>query len=204
MGGIATDGAGRTSLPGLWACGEAACTGVHGGNRLASNSLLEGLVFGRRAALDALRAEAGGAAVTIPKWTAAPSLTADSLEAETIRVRNELGSRVAVARDGAGLSAAVAELTAIERGLAVWAPQPNQPIRLPTTKIACLARLRNLALVGRLVAQAALTRTESRGAHWRSDYPKSDPARARRQLGYATEGGLRPAPAQPAAAGAAV
>jgi L-aspartate oxidase len=199
MGGIATDALGRTSLPGLWACGEAACTGVHGANRLASNSLLEGLVFGRRAALDALGHAAGGAPLPAPKWVAAPSLPGDAVAKGIDRVRDAMADRVAVARDGAGLASAAAELSALEGTLAAWAPQPGQPFRLPTTEIAALGRLRNLAAVGRLVARAALARRESRGAHWRSDCPEAAPAAA---PDAAARPAMRPRP-EPASAGLA-
>ena len=182
MGGIATATTGRTSLPGLWACGEVACTGAHGGNRLASNSLLEGLVFGRRAALDAAAAGDIAGIVSPPASTSVPSLPAGAIAAGIGRVRDVMTAGVAVERGGAGLAAALAELTAVERALAPWAPHPGQPYRLPTTAIDGLAGLRNLALVGRLVAAAALHRRESRGAHWRADYPTTDPALGHRPV----------------------
>ena len=176
MGGIATDTAGRTSLPGLWACGEVACTGVHGSNRLASNSLLEGLVFGRRAALDVATSPEVDSVVSPPTLMPAPSLPACAIAAKTDQVRAVMTAQVAVARDGDGLAAALAELKMVEGELMHWTPQPGQPLRLPTAEIEGLARLRNLAIVGRLITTGALSRRESRGAHWRSDFPKAGAA----------------------------
>ena len=176
MGGIATDTAGRTSRPGLWACGEVARTGAHGGNRLASNSLLEGLVFGRQAALDVAAAPGIDRVFPTPKSRPVRPPSARAIAAGIDRVRAVMTAKVAVARDGEGLAVALAELKAVERALVLWAWQPGQPHRLPTAEIEGLARVRNLALVGRLVATGALDRRESRGAHWRSDFPKTDEA----------------------------
>ena len=149
MGGVATDDRGRTSLPGLWACGEAASTGVHGANRLASNSLLEGLVFGARVAVDAAR---GPAPVPSPDgarwWAASPSWPATRKTAEAAAeaaLRRLLWESAGLVRDGAGLARAAGELAAIE------------PASL---------RLRNLATGGRLIVAAARAREESRGGHF--------------------------------------
>jgi L-aspartate oxidase len=161
MGGIAVDERGRTSLPGLWACGEVTSSGAHGANRLASNSLLEALVFGGRVAEDLsaglpeIRAPRGlrvvGGAVA---GASAPG------DAEMIAaVRRLMWEKVGLVRDAAGLGAAVAEL----EGLAASHPQ-------------AAGEARNLLTVGRLLAEAALVRRESRGAHYRADYPEPDPA----------------------------
>jgi L-aspartate oxidase len=165
MGGIATDGQGRTSLPGLWACGEVASTGVHGANRLASNSLLEGLVFAARVAEDI----EGMAPVPSPRSSlralAEPALrSADaSGEAENAAViaavRRTMWEKVGVVRDETGLAAAAAELD----GLAAEHPGLS-------------GEARNLLGVGRLIAAAARLRRESRGGHFRSDFPDTDPA----------------------------
>ena len=165
MGGIAVDDHGRTSLPGLWACGEVTATGVHGANRLASNSLLEALVFGARVAED-LRAGLPAAART-PRNLRMASGSADPAadvaaagDAELIAaVRRLMWEKVGVVRDGAGLTAALSELD----HLAARHPQAS-------------GEARNLLGVGRLVAAAALARRESRGGHYRSDYPAPDPA----------------------------
>ena len=136
MGGIVTDLEGRTELPGLYAAGECACTGVHGANRLASNSLLECLVFGRRAALAALSEPDRR-----PGW---PPPTAAAGRAVTPELRRALWQDAGLVRDAAGLE-----------------------------------RLRaKRHLLTRLIAESALARTESRGAHFRADYPLEDPALA--------------------------
>lgn len=164
MGGIRSDVNGQTSIPGLFACGEAASCGVHGANRLASNSLLDGLVFGARSA----RAMA-----------AAPDLTpveADSAAALAMRplavadpalrdwVRDLMWEAVGILRDGEGLAAAAAQLRAachrIERAASGTAAQ-----------VEAAAMIR----AARLITEAALTRTESRGSHFRTDFPHSDP-----------------------------
>lgn len=161
MGGIAVDGQGRTSLPGLWACGEVASTGVHGANRLASNSLLEALVFGSRVA-DDLRASAGR---SFPSGRRIPSVPAgtDQDRALQLAVRKILWEKVGVVRDEKGLTAAVEELESMAESY----PRIS-------------GEARNLLAVGRLVAAAALERRESRGGHFRSDHPLPDPDWQRR------------------------
>jgi L-aspartate oxidase len=169
MGGIAVDEQGRTSLPGLWAAGEVTSTGVHGANRLASNSLLEALVFGGRVAED-LRAglpadrtprspRASGAVDIAP----VPVVPGD-LELVTA-IRRLMWEKVGLVRDEAGLTSALAELE-----------------RLSARHRRASGEARNLLGVGRLVAAAALARRESRGGHYRSDYPVPDPAWKRRQF----------------------
>ena len=130
VGGVVTDLDGRSELPGLYAAGECAATGVHGANRLASNSLLECLVFGRRAALSAL-AEPG-----LPARMPAPSAAAEP-DVVTPELRSALWRDCGLIRDAAGLSNLV--------------DAPH--------------------LLTRLVAESALAREESRGSHFRADYP---------------------------------
>ncbi|HXC94919.1 MAG TPA: L-aspartate oxidase [Edaphobacter sp.] len=164
MGGVTTDVHGRTTLPGLYAAGEVACTGVHGANRLASNSLLEGLVFGALAAetmivernspntshrSDAVPAEANGStseAVT-ERWIA--------------ELRAMMWKYAGLLRDGDGLHEAKRQLEA----LAVTKPRG-------ISRRAIEAR--NLHMVAELIVAAALGRKESRGAHYRSDFPMHD------------------------------
>jgi L-aspartate oxidase len=195
MGGIAVDERGRTSLPGLWACGEVTATGAHGANRLASNSLLEALVFGARVA-DDLRAAAAPAARRTPRGRFAAQgssgMPATGDAELTMAVRRLMWEKVGLVRDAAGLDAAVDEL---ER-LAAAHPQAS-------------GEARNLLAVGRLVAAAARERRESRGGHYRSDYAASDPAWQRRLfLTAAADGSARfeaaetlPEPALAAAGG---
>jgi L-aspartate oxidase len=161
MGGIAVDAHGRTSLKGLWAGGELSCTGAHGANRLASNSLLEAVVYAARIAEDiagqtiAAPARAPMALVT-PRNCAMPSLTEANLRAM-------MTSHVGVIRDGDRLAQAVRSFADIERD---------------TGNIA----LRNMATSALLVATSAWARRESRGAHFRSDHPAEKPALAHRTM----------------------
>jgi L-aspartate oxidase len=184
MGGVAVDLHGRASLgrrdvSGLWACGEVASTGAHGANRLASNSLLEALVFGAEAGEDAAalavppsnagavrRAAARTSAATAPR-SASAAAGGSALRG---RVRQLLWDHVGVERDGGGLASAIRELEDV-------ASQPA----------ATAGELRSLVEVGRLVAAAALLRQESRGAHWRRDFPQADPGAARRTVATAVE-----------------
>jgi L-aspartate oxidase len=156
------DERGRTSLPGLWACGEVAATGAHGANRLASNSLLEALVFGARVAED-LRDRVPVARV--PRGPRVPtSVVSGSDDSELVSaVRRLMWEKVGVVRDEAGLNFAVDELS-----------------RLAARHPRAAGEARNLLDIGRLLAAAALERRESRGGHCRSDYPSPDPAWRRR------------------------
>ncbi len=164
MGGVATDLDGRTSLPGLFAAGEVACTGVHGANRLASNSLLEGLVFGERAA-HAMKA-GGGPAV----WAdAAEPVALRAVQAELPArqaVRDLMWRQVGLVRDRAGLEDAVTKLGGwVAASLERWDAH---------TASATQREAASLATVGWLIARAALRRNESRGAHFRTDAPRRD------------------------------
>ena len=145
MGGVWTDADGRTSLPGLYAVGECASTGVHGANRLASNSLLEAAVFGTRAGL-AVRAETDPGAAPLPA-AAAPDLPAAAL----LQLRQAMSRDAGVVRDRKGLTRLLREIDAL-------AARYGEALVLTAA---------------RMVAKAALNRTESCGAHWRSDYPQA-------------------------------
>jgi L-aspartate oxidase len=184
MGGVDVDLEGRTSVPGLWAAGEVACTGVHGANRLASNSLLEALVFGARAArsvgetLPHLRRPAHALELP-PSWLAGddePACTADAA------IRRVMWEKAGLVRSGDGLREALAAIATLEATLPAGA-----------------AEARNRATVARLVATAALARTESRGAHFRADYPLADSAWRRRIL-LTPEGGAPRLETEPVAA----
>ncbi|MFN7940113.1 MAG: L-aspartate oxidase [Thermoanaerobaculia bacterium] len=190
MGGVAVDERGRTTIDGLWACGEVASTGVHGANRLASNSLLEALVWGARVAEDG-----GAAAVAAPAPRSGASSRPDAADepvdpiAAAPEIRAELRrlfwTDVGLVRDARGLAEAEQRCDALVR-------------RLP----AGASEVRNLIEVGTLLARSAARRTESRGAHYRSDFPAADPAwRVRQRLTARFAGGapravfLDPAPA---------
>jgi L-aspartate oxidase len=165
MGGVVADEFGVTSLPGLLAVGEAACTGVHGANRLASNSLLEGLVFGRKAAAT-LRISPIGDVTAIedrPTSTLPDGLSADLAKAQS-SIRQTMSRHVSVVRDATGLTTAIAELSLIADQLATAA---GGQVAWTTA---------NMVTAARSIATAALLRKESRGAHFRSDFPDRDPA----------------------------
>jgi L-aspartate oxidase len=135
LGGIVTDLDGRSTLPGLYAAGECACTGVHGANRLASNSLLECVVFGRRAALAAL------ADAPLDFESEEPEPLSAEVDRIDLELREQMWEGAGLVRDAAGL----------------------EPLRTAS------------ALVPRLVAECALHRCESRGVHFRADFPIEDP-----------------------------
>jgi L-aspartate oxidase len=159
MGGVAVDERGRTSIPNLWAAGEVACTGIHGANRLASNSLLEAVVFGARVARDigAMRLKAP---ILPGKKDFAAAAAQHNNDDE---LRHIMAKHVGVIRDAEGLAHALEEIARIER---------TTPSR----------SLRNMATAALLIAAAAWQRRESRGGHFRSDYPDADPAQAKRSF----------------------
>ncbi len=164
MGGVRTDLQGRTSLPGLYAAGEVACTGVHGANRLASNSLLEGLVYGARAAQDMrehLRTEYKAPAAPAAKVPAAGS-NGQAAETEKFikKVQSLMWQHVGVVREGKALQQVVPELRALQA---------------PASGDRRSHEAANILQAGLLIARSALAREESRGAHYRLDHPlKSD------------------------------
>jgi L-aspartate oxidase len=162
MGGVKTDLDGRTTLAGLYAAGECACTGVHGANRLASNSLLEGLVFGARAARTlAAESTEPPALSESGENDGAPAATEQSDAAERVlrTVQTLMWRDVGVVRDGARLSAVIGELEALRRELPAGC-----------SRRACEAA--NVLEAGLLIARSALAREESRGAHYRTDFPE--------------------------------
>ena len=165
IGGVTTDLEGRTSLRGLYACGEVASTGVHGANRLASNSLLEGLVFGERVARQLVNPVASP--VPSPgrmvRFAWPPGSGRGDLSQAVDRVRDLLGENVGIVRTGGGLRATLEELAGLGRSA-----EPSRAADLPGV-------VANAILTASLVSRAALTRTESRGAHYRSDFPVRRP-----------------------------
>lgn len=160
MGGVKTDVDGRASLKRLYAAGEAACTGVHGANRLASNSLLEGLVFGARAA-DKMREEPELASVPAHAVSSTLGPTGNGLHDLLQQLQQTMWQKAGLLRDGEGLRSALADLKRICAGL----PQATDRASL---------ELRNLHTIGELIVRSALAREESRGAHYRNDFPKRD------------------------------
>jgi L-aspartate oxidase len=168
MGGIAVDEWGRTSLPRLWACGETSATGVHGANRLASNSLLEALVYGSRVAIDieSGRPHAIASAERPAQRERRAAGGADTTAAQALSdLRNLMYANVGLLRNESGLREALARIAELEASPA-----------------SAHGELRNLLVVGQLIAEAALARRESRGSHYRSDYPQTDEAFAKRSF----------------------
>ncbi len=166
MGGIAADTNGRTSLTGLWAVGEVASTGLHGANRLASNSLLEAVVFGARVAADIRRLlphDRIGHFV-VPHRIPGSGRAADTASREKAvkKLRAIMTKYVGVQRSGKGLKAALAQLKAMRK------TSDNDRV------------LSNMLLAARLITAAALLRKESRGGHYRTDYPSANPLLAHR------------------------
>lgn len=176
-GGIRTDLRGRTTVPGLYACGEVACTGVHGANRLASNSLLEGLVFAERIAADIAGtrpprtepAEAAGEGTDERVALLAP-------EARTA-IQRTMTRGAGVLRSAASLATAAEELEALHRSAAADAADPKDAV--PGVDAW---EVTNLLLVSRVLVAAAREREETRGCHWREDRPDRDDQHWRRHL----------------------
>ncbi|MBB1253712.1 L-aspartate oxidase [Streptomyces sp. OF3] len=171
-GGVRTDLAGRTTVPGLYACGEVACTGVHGANRLASNSLLEGLVFAERIADSVVGAASDGARPG-PPVAGGRELPLPPAEARGA-VQRVMTRGAGVLRSAESLATAAAELAALDpaEAGAVKSAEPGTE----TWEAA------NLRLVAAVLVAAARRRAETRGCHWREDHPDSDDSRWRRHL----------------------
>ena len=188
MGGVDVDDAGRTSIDGLWACGEVASTGIHGANRLASNSLLEALVYARRVATEIRRDShfASSSALQAPATPIIPGGNAIVARNAAINnLRDIMARYVGILRSGAELEHAHVALAEIEQGL----QRIDEAAEQATTTIDAVrscGEARNLILVARLVTFAALRREESRGAHFRDDYPQPRPEWHRQQSMTAT------------------
>ncbi|MBB4894374.1 nicotinate-nucleotide pyrophosphorylase (carboxylating) [Streptomyces olivoverticillatus] len=170
-GGVRTDLQGRTTVPGLYACGEVACTGVHGANRLASNSLLEGLVFAERIAADAfpgLTAEPARPPVAAADAPASVLIAPE----QRIAIQRVMTHGAGVLRSRQSLEAAAAELARIRAEADGKSAEPGTEAWEAT----------NLLLVSQVLVASALRREETRGCHWREDHPERDDAAWRRHL----------------------
>jgi L-aspartate oxidase len=171
-GGISTDLHGRSTIPGLWAIGECACTGLHGANRLASNSLLEGLIFGHRAALriagqiDELR---GGRFPDVPPWQVGNAVPSDEevvVAHNWDELRRTMWNYVGIVRSDARLRRAARRIALLQEEIREYYWK-----HLVTRD---LLELRNIATVAELIVSSATSRHESRGLHSTIDYPETD------------------------------
>jgi L-aspartate oxidase len=169
-GGVVTDLAGRTNVPGLYAVGEVTCTGLHGANRLASNSLLEGLVFGHRA-IEAAAAEVAQvkAPAGQPEWD--PGASAEPSESVMVshnwdELRRLMWNYVGIVRSGKRLARARRRLDILREEIKeyYWAFKVTRDV----------IELRNIADVAHLIVECATRRKESRGLHYTLDYPELD------------------------------
>jgi L-aspartate oxidase len=184
MGGIRTDLMGRTTVRGLYAAGEVACTGVHGANRLASNSLLEGLVFGARAA----QAMADDHVAPVPVESQLPeSMPLDANEAALVAahvqaLRRAMWADGGLLRSASTLQSGLRAQAECETGLARFEQQGKRSRQL--FEAQCLAR------VARAILCSAVARKESRGAHFRGDFPHRDDGRFQRHSIYKSDGSV--------------
>jgi L-aspartate oxidase len=178
MGGIRTDLHGRSTLAGLYAAGEAACTGVHGANRLASNSLLEGLVFGARAAQSMLDDGLVLQSASATESDSAPLTSAEQAHLETIitSLQASIWAYAGLLREDSTLRLGLAAQQACADSLAELAAQNKGSRRL--TEAHAISR------VARAILASALARTESRGAHFRNDFPHRDDQNFRKHSLY--------------------
>jgi L-aspartate oxidase len=175
-GGVRTDLHGRTTVPGLYACGEVACTGVHGANRLASNSLLEGLVFAERIAADITERRPWPTAA--PAAPLEPSLLPLIAPEQRPEIQRIMSHGAGVLRSAESLAAAAASLEAVYAN-ALHDQEGSGKAAEPGVESW---ETSNLLCVARVLTAAALEREETRGCHWREDRPERDDAEWRRHL----------------------
>ncbi len=174
MGGIRTDVFGRTNISGFYACGEVACTGIHGANRLASNSLLEGLVFGSKigkevnAILERHKKVKRKLSISYNKERIRTNVDKDTLKKE---IQWTMTEYVGIERDEKGLLKAKAKIENIVR-------------QIDALENECVKdfEIQNIAQLSKLIIESALERKESRGAHYRSDYPYRDDEKWKRNI----------------------
>jgi L-aspartate oxidase len=167
-GGIKTDERGRTSINNLYACGECACTGLHGANRLASNSLLEAMVFSHRAYLDVIKNfKSIKFQSKIPKWNAEGTYNPEEMVLITFtrqEVQDIMSNYVGIVRSNLRLKRAFERLELIYR--------ETEELYQRTIVSPELCELRNLINIGYLIIRSSLLRHESRGLNFNTDYPK--------------------------------
>ena len=182
MGGIKTDVDGQTNIRGLFACGEVACTGIHGANRLASNSLLEGLVFGRKIAR---KIELNDKKPNLTDINFETTYTSNRETENTLKhmkegIRGTMTKYVGILRNEQGLMKAADIISKIHE-------------RYSSLTGFSLIKLEvvNMLTVARLVIESAIERKESRGAHYRSDFNKTDDVNWKRNIIKVLDGGMR-------------
>ena len=173
-GGVVADLFGRTTIRNLYTCGEVSMTGVHGANRLASNSLLEAIVFAHRAVIDAKQALASGREriPEIPDWDESGTFNAEEwvlIEHDRREIQQVMWDYVGIVRSNARLERALRRIELIRREV--------EQFYKKTKVTEGLIELRNLALVAELIVRSAIARKESRGLHFTTDYPARDDAR---------------------------
>jgi L-aspartate oxidase len=175
MGGVETDLDGRTSIEGLFAAGEVACTGVHGANRLASNSLLEGLVFGARAAhaMTESLSDAQFPPSQVVVWRDGSRRQSNCDVPAVDDARDLMWRCCGLLRSGPGLEQAVSRLEAWRSAIIMAAATRSDDE---------FRRARSIVTVGLMIARAALRREESRGSHFRSDFPNRDDIKWRKHV----------------------
>jgi L-aspartate oxidase len=168
-GGVTTNFEGRSTIPGLWAIGEVACTGLHGANRLASNSLLEGLVFAHRAAQALKDVDRSKPLPSVPEWetgSATPSDEAVIITQNWDEVRRLMWNYVGVVRSSSRLRRAARRIALLQEEIVeyYWKYFLTRD----------LLELRNIATVAQLIVECAACRHESRGLHFTTDFPRTD------------------------------
>jgi len=175
MGGIKTDTYGRTNIKGFYACGESACTGIHGANRLASNSLLEGLVFGHRIAdeVNNILSDSTKRQVKIKHLRYITDRKSRDIDLSAIAgdIKNTMTRNVGIIRNAEGLKAAREKMSGYGDALADL-----------SNKSITECEVQNMLLLSMLIIESALEREESRGAHYRSDFPKTDDEKWKRNI----------------------
>ncbi len=180
VGGVTTDAEGRTSLPGLWACGEAAYTGLHGANRLASNSLLEALVFGKSCGLGAAAVAAEQNAKLTARRIVSANPPSDRTELDLTDIRNSLRS---IMWRNAGIVRTGARLAETKEIIGFWGRYVMDKEFFDPAGW----EVQNMLTAALLVIECAFRRTETRGVHYRRDFPDTDPAWARHQTVMRTD-----------------
>ncbi|QCD57398.1 L-aspartate oxidase [Streptomyces hawaiiensis] len=176
-GGVRTDSHGRTTVPGLYACGEVACTGVHGANRLASNSLLEGLVYAERIAADIA---ANGLHARVPQPVSHPEIPEHPLQSAEARftIQRIMTSGAGVLRSAGSLTEAADRLQRLHTDAREALAENGKTAEAGVDTWEAT----NLLCVARVLVAAALLREETRGCHWREDRPERDDTTWRRHI----------------------